>query len=59
MGGRALIAETFCESLRFDREAYLAFLVGGFEEKARLLQWLVFLTVQRDRSTFLFICSTS
>ena len=37
------------------------FLVVVFEENARLLQWLVFFfsSVQSDRSTFLFICSTS
>ena len=40
---------------------FFMFLVGVFEENARLLQWLVFYfsSVQRDRSTFLFICSTS
>ena len=37
----------------------MSFLLGVFEEDTRLLHWLVFLSVQRNRSFFLFICSTS
>ena len=33
----------------------MSFLVGVFEENARLLQWLFFSSVQRNRPTFLFI----
>ena len=35
------------------------YFVGLFQANALLSQWLVFSSVQRDRSTFLFICSTS
>ena len=35
----------------------LSFLVGVFEENARLLQWLVFSSVQRDRFTFCTLCT--
>ena len=35
------------------------FLVGVFEEHARLLQWLVFFICSTQTGYFLFICSTS
>ena len=41
-------------------EVYTQFLAGIFEEKARVLQWQFFKSsVERDRSIFLFIRSTS
>ena len=49
----------------FDRDVFTFtvgwahYFVGLFQANALLSQWLVFSSVQRDRSTFLFICSTS
>ena len=53
-GGETLMEEDFIsDDLLFgDLCMIFLFLVGVFEEKARLSQWLTFLSVQRDRSTF-------